>query len=184
MYSLTLKNDRIIFYNRLGLFILLIHFLYFFGYSLKTDPNANFGNFGLGMLVSIMGLVFNITSALKNKTQLVPFAIVFVVMAIVWIIYGNYWLSAAMIILAFLDFNVRKKPTVDFSDDGIEMNVFPKRRFRWGQMGNVILKDRILTLDFKDDRLIQTEIAEESWRIHEGIFNEYCRERLGETINN
>ena len=184
MYSLTLKNDRIIFYNRLGFLILLIHFLYFFSYSLKTGFNANFRDYIPGMLVSAIGLAFNITSALKNKTPLIPFAIVFVATAIVWAIDGNYWLSAAMIILAFLDFNVRKKSTVDFSDDHIEMNVFPKRIFLWEQMVNVILKDRILTLDFKDDRLIQTEIAEESWKIHEGIFNEYCRERLEEVINN
>ena len=183
MYSIVLKNDKLISYNRLGLSILLIHFLYFTGYSLKTNFDENSIALVAGMAVSCMGFLFNITSAQKkSKTQLIPFFIVFIASAIVWATLGNYLLVAAMLVLAFLDFNVRKKTTVDFSDESIDMNVFPKKKYRWEQMGNVILKDRILTLDFKNDHLIQSEIDEESWKIQEVIFNEFCKERL--EVNN
>ena len=178
MYTLILKNEKIISYNRLGLFILLIHLLYFTGYLLKVNLNVNFPALIAGMVVSGVGFAFNITSALKNKTQLIPFFLVLIAVAIVWAVLGNYWLFAAMIILAFLDFNVRKKPTVYFSNDGIGMNVFPKKTYQWQQMGNVVLKDRILTLDFKDDRLIQSEIDGESYGIDEGGFNLFCNRHL------
>ncbi|MBL0146328.1 MAG: hypothetical protein IPP48_11770 [Chitinophagaceae bacterium] len=40
-------------------------------------------------------------------------------------------------------------------------------------MNNVVVKDNILTLDFKSDKLIQEEIIEDA-DINEPAFNSFC----------
>ena len=178
MFTIILKNDKLTSYNRLGLFILLIHALYFTGYFLKVNSNVNFIALIGGIAVAFIAFLLNIASASKNNKPVIPFAVVLIILAIIWAALENYWLFAAMLVLAFLDFNVRKKPVVNFFDDRIELNAFPKRTYQWEQMANVILKDRILTLDFKDDRLMQPEIDEESWKVEEEAFNLFSQQHL------
>jgi len=184
MFTIILKNEKLTSYNRLALFILLIHLLFFTGELLKAPSDVNTVVPIAGMIISLIGFGFNIKSVSKNNKPLVPFVLIFIALAVVWVMLTNLWPPLTMLVLAFLDVHVRKKITVIFSDDGIVINTFPSKKYQWAQLGNVILKDRILTLDFKDDRLIQTEIAEESWKIHEGIFNEFCNEHLGTGIEN
>jgi len=183
MVTIILKNDKLSSYNRLGLFILLLHLLYFARFFLKGNTDVNFIAIVSGIGVSFIGLVLNVRSASKNNKPTIPFAAIFTALAIIWATLQNFGLTnfgffAVMIIFAFLDSNVRKKPLVIFFEDRIEFNVFPRRTYQWQQMGNVILKDRILTLDFKNDRLIQTEIDEESWGVEEGEFNLFCKQHL------
>ncbi len=178
MYTIILKNEKLASYNRLGLFILLIHFLYFTGYFLKVNSNVNFLLLAGGIAAAFLGFVLNISSATKNKKPMIPFVVMFVIMAIAWAGLVNYWLTAAMIILAFLDVTVRKKPTVVFFDDRISIQAFPGKTYEWEDMSNVILKDDILTLDFKNDRLMQAEIDGDSFHVDEIGFNEFCTRRL------
>jgi len=179
VFTIILKNEKLTSYNRLALFILLIHLLFFIGDILKTPPDVNVAAPIAGMIISLIGFGFNIQSFSKNKKPLVPFVVVFTALAVVWVMLTNLWPPITMLVLAFLDVHVRKKITVVFSDDGIAINTLPSKNYQWVQLGNVILKDRILTLDFKDDRLIQTEIGEESWGVEEDGFNSFCKQRLG-----
>ena len=180
MFTIILKNEKLSSFNRLGLFILLIHGLYFTGYLLKmVSSNVIFIALVAGIVVAFTGFVFNIRSASKNKQPLVPFSVIFLLIAIVWAALLNYWLCIALLILALLDRTIRKKPAVVFFEDRIELPAFPKKTFQWDAFNNVILKDRILTLDFRNDRLIQSEIDGESYHIDEPAFNLFCRQKLG-----
>ena len=177
-YTIVLKNEKLGSYNKLGLLILLIHLLYFVNYFLKVISDVNFIALAAGIAISFLGLVLNAVSAFRNNKLLVHFFIVFVLLAVTWSQLDNYWLFIALLALAFLDFTVRKKPAVQFFADRIELPSFPKRTVQWNELNNVILKDRILTLDFKNDRLIQSEIQEESYTVDEGHFNLFCKLHL------
>ena len=178
MFTIILKNEKLSSFNRLGLFILLIHGLYFTGYFLKVSSNVNFIALVSGIVIAFVGFGLNISSAAKSKRPLVPFSIIFLVIAIVWAGLLNYWLCIALLILAIHDLTVRKKPAVAIFEDRIEVMAFPKKTYQWSAFNNVILKDRILTLDLRDDRLIQSEISEESYHIDESAFNLFCRQKL------
>ncbi|MGC4034655.1 MAG: hypothetical protein QM764_01750 [Chitinophagaceae bacterium] len=45
-------------------------------------------------------------------------------------------------------------------------------------MSNAILKDGILTIDFKNNKIIQAEIDEEYAVVNEKEFNEFCKRQL------
>jgi hypothetical protein len=53
---------------------------------------------------------------------------------------------------------------------------FPKREFDWSVLNNVVLKDYILTLDFKNNKLVQAEI--ENKDVDEKEFNSFAAFQL------
>jgi hypothetical protein len=59
-----------------------------------------------------------------------------------------------------------------------------KRKFRWSEFNNIILKDGLLTLDFKSNRLLQKEVLDDDDPdADEDEFNAYCREKLANSRN-
>ena len=54
------------------------------------------------------------------------------------------------------------------------MTTFPKKILYWKEMNQVILKDAILTLDFKNNHFIQGEVTVESLYVSEATFNQFC----------
>ena len=50
--------------------------------------------------------------------------------------------------------------------------------YEWSSFANVILKDNLLTLDFKNNKLLQLDIAENEQVINEETFNSFSRECL------
>jgi hypothetical protein len=78
----------------------------------------------------------------------------------------------------FFEF-LNKKVKVELDTAAIIVHyVFYKKTFLWVELNNVILKDRILTVDFKSNKLLQSEIAEESFEIDEKKFNRFCTDQL------
>ena len=174
-YCIILKNDKLRSYRRMAILILLLHFCFFIYYLLKVETGIPAF---AGIAIAVIALLFQFAAIKKNDQPLVPASIAFVALAVTWIFFQNYWLAIALILLAALDFISGKKMRVSFSPDRIELPAFPKKKIQWNELNNAILKDRILTLDFKNDRLIQGEIDEESFGVDEKQFNEFCRQQL------
>ncbi len=177
-YSIVIKNEKIRWYNRLGLFILFINGIYFSFLLVKIFGDGNYIIIAAGILISFCGIFLNFKSSLKNKDPRVSFSFFFILLAITWLLCLNYWLTAALIILAVFDFITRMKQAIHFFRDKIELHFFPKRTIAWHELNNAILKDRILTLDFKNDHLLQGEIDNESYSIDENEFTGFCRSQL------
>jgi hypothetical protein len=62
------------------------------------------------------------------------------------------------------------------------INTLFRRRYDWTDFNNVVLKDGLLTLDFKNNRLLQKEVLEDDDEddADEDEFNDYCQTRLKE----
>jgi len=70
---------------------------------------------------------------------------------------------------------------IGLGEEGIVFNSLIPRRVRWTALNQVILKDGLLTIDFKNDQLIQRETddeEDEDYDATEEEFNEYCAEKL------
>jgi hypothetical protein len=81
----------------------------------------------------------------------------------------------AVVVCLFIALVHVKKTTVLFSDEGVHLTrVFKTVVFPWIAMENVILKDGLLTIDFKTNRIIQLEIAETNIAVDETEFNLFC----------
>ncbi|MBS1665083.1 MAG: hypothetical protein JST68_28820 [Bacteroidetes bacterium] len=90
------------------------------------------------------------------------------------------WMAAFFFLLAFLEYQTKRPLEIGFDKDRVVINSLLPRRYAWTDFNNVILKDGLLTLDFKTNRLLQKEVAddEDEDDADEEEFNMYCRERL------
>lgn len=101
--------------------------------------------------------------------------------------YANFWfqqvgvLAMIAFIAVYLIVTVvkGKSTTVLFSAEGASLTrVFKTVVFPWTELENVILKDNILTIDFKTNKIIQVEIVETARMVDEMEFNFFCKEQL------
>jgi hypothetical protein len=101
--------------------------------------------------------------------------------------YASFWFQQVGIVacIAFAAVYVivtvvkGKTTTVLFSTEGVSLTrVFKTAIFPWTEMENVILKDNILTIDFKANKIIQVEIVETARMVDETEFSLFCKELI------
>jgi hypothetical protein len=56
-----------------------------------------------------------------------------------------------------------------------------ERVISWNDLSNVVKKDDVLTIDFKNNKLLQTEILNPE-NINEDEFNRFCKEQLSQVV--
>jgi hypothetical protein len=96
-----------------------------------------------------------------------------------WAMPAMQWISLFYFAAAFMESLAKKPLEIGFSDHIIQVNGFPRKTYGWEAFNNVLLKDGLLTLDFKNNRLLQKEtIEDEEDDADEDEFNAYCLERL------
>lgn len=92
-----------------------------------------------------------------------------------------YWLAIANTVLAIFYRLSTKKLLLIVGANGISFPSFPKSFFEWSTLSQVILKDGLLTIDKKDNTLIQQPIKDFS-TIDESEFNTYCQSQLQKVL--
>jgi hypothetical protein len=80
--------------------------------------------------------------------------------------------------LAFFYLLAQRELNIIVSSSHIIYPSLPKRRIQWSELNNLILKDGLLTIDFKNDAIIQHYPEQKMSLPEEKEFNEFCRERL------
>lgn len=91
---------------------------------------------------------------------------------------GWNWISILLLITALIEKQVKFPQEVAFDDNGIVMNTLPKKRYTWSAVKNVVWKDGILTIDLRNNKLIQRETSTEPAGNDEPEFNEFCRSQV------
>jgi uncharacterized membrane protein YobD (UPF0266 family) len=103
------------------------------------------------------------------------------------LLYANFWFQqvgiVAVLVFAAVYITVTvvkgKSTSVVFKDEGVHLTrVFKTVVFPWTEMDNVILKDNLLTIDLKTNKIIQVEIMENSRMVDETEFNLFCKEHF------
>ncbi|MEO8766369.1 MAG: hypothetical protein ABI416_18860 [Ginsengibacter sp.] len=171
-FKITLKNDKIKYYKFIALLLVAFNLAVFI-YLLTAGIHLY--EIGLALLFSVLYLVFHLY---KSKKAGVPFfikGVSFFILAGGWIILQNYLLAIACIVLGILYRLSLQKLEFLFREDFIRRLNFPRKEYPWSMIGNVMMRDNILTIDFKNNTLIQLE-AENN--INEIQFNEFVRHEL------
>ena len=73
------------------------------------------------------------------------------------------------------------KKEFGFSVEGIVEKGLMRKNIEWDELSNVIIKDKLLTIDFKNNKLIQLETdddEDDEYDVDDEEFNTYCRNRL------
>lgn len=179
VYRIFIANDRYRFMKPLQVFILLIN-------AVSLALVAFYKNDMLGyvwpplILLSIFFILYQ--QKLKRfiffkKTNFLDTGFLWVIAA--WALAGYLWIALAVVIIAILRATVKEKFELLFFDNQIELHTYPKKIFYWNSLQNIVLKDGLITIDFKNNKMIQSEIlAKESNIYNEAEFNEFCRSQL------
>ena len=145
-----------------------------------------------GWLVSVIafvllaGLVFLMIFGRRMRPGKMRFRYLLLLAAMGWMFFTPApWAGAFFLLLTFLEYQTKRPLEIGFNYDRVVINTFVRREFEWTAFNNVILKDGLLTLDFRSNRLIQREVADddEDDDADEEEFNDWCRARLAAAGN-
>ena len=131
------------------------------------------------MIISIIAALSVFASHyFKNRDEKISFAAAFILFALAWRPTG-YWIPSVLnFVFAIFNMIALRKPIVSITRDHIIYPSFPKKTIQWNELSNMLLKEGLLTIDFKNNKLIQQNIAETSIIIDEKEFNDFCHQQL------
>ena len=173
-FDIILKNDKIKSYRTIALIILMLN-LAIFVFMLFYDEYRYEAASAI-LLVGIY-IFMRLYFIKKYKQGNYLDQVVIFVLAGCWLGLQNYFMVAALVVLGVLYHLSLEKLQFVFTKEKVTKLNFPGKEFEWNAFNNVILKDNILTLDFKNNKLIQAEI-EKSQNINEQQFNSFAQSKL------
>lgn len=175
-YSFLLKNPGLRQYNRIAYIITLLNFLYFCWVAFFSQIN-NHWLAKLFVVLTTASFAFEWLYKKLSPGKQYFFAGNYLLMAAGYLfISSNYLLVFLHLLLAAADTIARQDIYLRITKDGITQSQWKlKKVFEWSSIQNVILKDALLTLDFKNDKIHQYDINE---AVNEDEFNSFCKSCL------
>ena len=179
-YVVVLRNDHIQFIEKTGwlLTFLIIMLLVF---SIYTTTNSTL--LYVSLIITLSLFISNWIE--KRKKKNIVFKNILVT--------GGLGLSIAsslpviigilIIISGLIEKIILQKREFGFSKNIIQENGLFGKKINWNELNRVILKDDILTIDYKNNKLIQVHTDnedDEDYEVGADEFNAYCQNRLGE----
>ena len=181
-YSIILPDEKAGTYRQVTIFILLINFFVFaFIYLNSVDVHIRRLGF-YGIVISFFSLViFLLLKYRKRETYRIEIS--FIILSALWFFLERYLLGLSILCFAVIGFYTKRKLEIIFLKDHIIYPSLPKKKISWSDVANVILKDGMLTIDLKSNKLIQVVIDKDpALQINEREFNLFCKECLGEEL--
>ena len=173
-YELVLKNEKKKSYERITWMIIISNVALLILLALK-------GIFSRGEVIAtiiMISLVTGITLYAKGKYAKIETSIIFIILMTTWVTTGYWWVAAINFIFEIFQITALRTLTVRIKPEAIFYPSFPQRQIDWKELSNLILKDGLLTIDFKNNKIIQQYVEEISLAIDEKEFNEFCRLQL------
>lgn len=181
-FVVILKRDSERTTNALSVFLCIISVVYFL-YSVITSmvSAAGLSYFHAALtFVLVAGVLINFFGRRAGRTK-VRYRYLLMVAALGWFASPLPWLAGIFLILAFLEYQTKRPLEIGFDKDIVVINSLIRRKYDWTAFSNIVLRDGLLTMDFKNNRLFQKEVADEDEDeddADEKEFNDYCQARL------
>lgn len=173
MFSISLKNNRAEIEIITTRALLAIAGVAAFVYA---DEWNYFLGVGLGVLLFLASFF---VKTILDRYKMNRLLFLGIAALLTYITSGSIAIAVVLFLHAVFFELLSKKVRIDVDTDAISLHyVFYKKVYKWIEFNNVILKDSILTLDFKSNKLIQSEIEEVNFQIDEKAFNRFCNEQL------
>ncbi len=175
-YVVILKNENARYANGVGLLISVLCIIFFVSEYFTNADRSIVWPIGAACMASVAA--WNIWQSKKGKKSYYKPG--FIIAAIVWLSMPYlHWLSILLIILYFLEHQVKRPQEIGFSEEKIVANSIFIKTYYWQDLSNVVLKDNILTLDFLNNRIIQKEVLDDDEPdADEDEFNDFCKMQL------
>ncbi|MEK7226322.1 MAG: hypothetical protein AAB221_11625 [Bacteroidota bacterium] len=175
-FLITLRNEKTRLYNRIGWFIIIINCALLLYLSISSNEKG-IRNGSIATLITlaiVLGLYLYFRKT-KYCFGLHPF---FFFLILGWIKNEYYWLAVAALVFDLLHSIATAKKVINITKEGIIYSSIFKKKTGWQQLNNLLLKDGLVTIDFKNNKIIQQAIDEIKTSVNEQEFNEFCRQQL------
>ena len=175
-FEIILKNEKIRSYRTIALIVLLLNlatFILLLFYDVYRYEAAS--------AILLVGIYIFMRLYFIKKYQQGNYLdqVLLFVLAGCWFGLQNYFMVATLVGIGVLYHLALQKLQIVFTTQKIMKLSFPQKEYLWNNFNNVILKDNILTLDFKNNHLIQAEV-EAPKNIDEKQFNLFAKSQLNQ----
>lgn len=174
-FDITFKNEREKSYHLIALYYVVLHVLFFI-YLLFDSSLWKIGV--AGIVIILLYSAYRLLNSKTSSQKIFYGEGIFFLLSMLFIITYWWWLFLLeMIVSIFCTFLFQKR-SVYFTPYVIEHRGRPYKRYNWTDLDNVVLKDKMLTLDFKNNKLLQGEIETP---VDEPAFNTFAKQQLNKT---
>lgn len=179
-FSIIISKDRASgYFTPVEIFCLISNAVFMLNMLMINGPGTTriLCFFGIAVCAAV------IFSRLLKKYRISSFSlsspIAFILLGIVLFMLSNHFLGVCDIALAITAIYVNKPAKIIFTKEGITRSTLFHGSHQWNELSNVLLRDNVLTLDFRSNKLFQTVIEPAlNPGISEKEFNDFCLERL------
>ena len=127
-------------------------------------------------IILIMAAVF--IKRLLKKLQFNTTLLLSLAAVILFVATRSIPFAAILMLYGLLVKKIYKNPLVTVNTKGISITkMLGNPIHEWSEFNNIILKDSLLTLDFKNNKLLQLNIRENN--VDENCFNTFCSGYIG-----
>ena len=176
-FELVLKNEKVKQYQLFALLIILFNCIAFI-YLAITRSEIRFRCIGVVTWICALFIIQHF--AKKRGKEFSAKAGAILIIIAVYLSFQFWWPAIIMAILALLYIISIRQFILSVSGSNITYPSFPNRIIQWNELNNVIMKDGLLTMDFKNNKLIQVMVTGDKYdhQIDERNFNDFCRKQL------
>lgn len=177
-FHLTLRNAKLRSYHVISWLLVFLNItaLYIYSFSRPGTYGDRFGITGT-LLLALLLLFIKRTDKYGFPDRKRGILTTNFLIIILWLRWQLYLPAAATLVFELLYLYSVRKFEVLVEKTNIIYPSFPKRKILWSELQNIILKDGILTIDLKNNKLIQQELEEDD-AVNEKEFNEFCQQQL------
>lgn len=153
--------------------IMNVFALLVFGYYYYNHPKsgAAYLYFGLGIILAWLYAIIK-----KSSKGEAYFRLGLLIAAVGWFIgpQKNILMGILYALAGLLEKQVKFPEEIGFSTNQVSFNTFPKRVLKWNEISNALIKDGLITIDQKNNKIFQKEIEGYVTIEIEKEFNEFC----------
>lgn len=173
-FDIFLKNYKIKSYRFIALLIVILNLAVFI---FLLFSGVHFFEAAAAVFLAAIYFLYRFYLSKKNKIGFFMDEISFFILTGCWIALQNYLIAFACVSMGILYHLSLQKLQFVFNSNFVKKMNFPPTEYTWNRFSNVVLRDNILTLDFKNNKLIQIEIENEK-NINAIEFNEFAQQQL------
>ncbi len=171
-YVFNIKDGQV---KRAGLTGRLLTILAIIIFLTRYFRDLSFLNLIVTVMLSIF-LIWNFST--RNKSKRIPdfLLLSFIGISLVLIPLFNL-IGVLYLFLAFISFRLSKPAQIRFSGEGIILQSLWKNFYKWEKVRFVVLKDNLISIELKNEKLIQFEIEDEMG-LNAYDFKNYLAEKI------
>ncbi|HMF70432.1 MAG TPA: hypothetical protein VK616_03100 [Flavitalea sp.] len=176
-YIVTLRNENSKYIDIISFLLCTISALIFLREQIVTPQKTIVYLIGFLFLAGAVGR--NVYLQRVRGQESVRYNRALFLAAIVWTVMPYFqWLIFVFGFLGLFESQAKFPLEIGFTDKQIVFNSLIKKKYTWLDFNNVVLKDNVLTLDFKNNKIFQKEAIDEEGEASEDEFNEFCKQHL------